>query len=60
MVVRPQISQDAPSSKFARPPQLPVIGLLLKTTPKAIATKDMLKMMRTDRNSTIRISMHQI
>ena len=43
MVVRPQISQDAPSSKFARPPQLPVIGLLLKTTPKAIATKDMLK-----------------
>jgi hypothetical protein len=34
--------------------------LLLKTTPKAIATKDMLKIMRTDRNSTTRISKHQI
>ena len=51
MVVRPQIWQGAPSSKFAIPPQLPEIGLFFTITPIAIAEKEMVINKKTVRNS---------
>ena len=51
MVVRPQIWQGVPSSIFAKPPQLPEIGLFLTITPMAIAANEIAINKNTVRNS---------
>jgi len=51
MVVRPHILQGAPSSTFAKPPQLPEIGLLFKMTPIAIAANEIVINKKTVINS---------
>ena len=51
MVVRPHILQGAPSSTFAKPPQLPDIGLLFRMTPIAIAANEIAINKKTVTNS---------
>ena len=51
MVVRPHILQGAPSSTFAKPPQLPDIGLLFTMTPIAIAANEIAINKKTVTNS---------
>jgi|TARA_Y100000389_G_scaffold175322_1_gene185986 hypothetical protein len=51
MVVRPHILQGAPSSTFAKPPQLPDIGLFFTITPIAIAANEIVIKKKTVRNS---------
>ena len=51
--MRPQISQGAPSSIFANPPQLPTTGLFFKIRPVAINTKDAATIKKPAINSNI-------
>ena len=51
MVVRPQIWQGVPSSIFAKPPQLPEMGLFLTMTPIEIAANEIAINKKTVTNS---------